>query len=370
MKLSKILMTALLSLFIITGCTIASKGIIDINGEAITQAQYDNLYKKTMASPQVAMAMQFNKDSNGLFPLIIKNQVVNELIIKKLIEQAVKKYEITASKEEINQKREQLVEELGGEENYKELVKLNGKTEKDVRASLEQDIKIDKLIQTVEPIKIKEEDAKKYYNVNKSKFNYPERVKASHILIEANPDIIKKDIIDKDKKGELSGAQIKEKVEARMNELLETAKKIKAEVEANPDDFSKLAQKYSADKGSASKGGDLGYFPKGQMVKEFEEVAFKLQPGKISDVVKTDYGYHIIIVTDRAKGGLAPYEQVKNDIIAYLEQQEKVKVLQKLLEGLKNEAKITYNDKNYDPQNISKEIQEKMKAKAPKENKK
>lgn len=364
MKFSKILMTALLSLFIITGCTFPGKGIINVNGEDITQAQYDALNKKIMASPQVVIAMQFNKDPNGLFPLIIKDRVVNELIVKTLIEQEVKKHNITVSKEEINAAREKLVNDLGGEENYKELVKLNGKTEKIIREDLAQEIKVDKLVRAVKPFEIADSEAKKYYNANKAKFDYPERVKASHILIEANPDVIKKDIIDKDKNGKLSGAQIDEKVTERMNEILETAKKIKAEAEANPDDFAKLAQKYSADKGSAKQGGDLGFFPKGQMVPEFEKAAFSLQIGKISDIVKSQYGYHIIVVTDRAKAGLAPYESVKNDIVAFLEQQKKVEVLKDLLEGLKNEAKITYSDESYNPQNISKEIQEKMKKNA------
>lgn len=369
MKFTKILMTALLSLFIITGCTIASKGIISVNGEDITQAQYDALYKKIMATPQVALTLQFNKDPNGLFPLIIKDRVVNELIIKTLIGQEVKKRNIEVTSEEIKAQKEKLVNDLGGEENYKELIKLHGKTEKDIREDLEQEIKVDKLVRAIEPIKISEAEAKKFYNLNKKNFDYPERVRASHILIQANPDIIKKDIIDGDKKGELNRAQIEEKVEAKMNELLETAKKLKAEAEANPDNFSKLAQKHSADTNSAKKGGDLGFFTKGQMVPEFEKAAFSLQIGKVSEVVKTDYGYHIIIVTDRAKGGLAPYDKVKNDIIAGLEQKEKVQILQKLLEGLKNEATITYTDNSYNPQNIAKEIQEKMAKPIPKEGK-
>jgi peptidyl-prolyl cis-trans isomerase C len=97
-----------------------------------------------------------------------------------------------------------------------------------------------------------------------------------------------------------------------------TAKEILAEVKANPDRFADLAREKSSDTVSAKKGGDLGTFGPGRMLPDFERVAFALKPGEISDVVKTQYGYHIIKVIERKEGEQKPLEQVKEQIRATL----------------------------------------------------
>ena len=94
----------------------------------------------------------------------------------------------------------------------------------------------------------------------------------------------------------------------------ETAKQIRAELETNPDRFAALATEKSTDAGSAKKGGELGLFGQGRMVPEFDKAAFSLQPGQISQPVKTRYGYHIIRVTERQEGERKPFDQVKEQI--------------------------------------------------------
>ena len=94
----------------------------------------------------------------------------------------------------------------------------------------------------------------------------------------------------------------------------ETAKQIRAELETNPDRFAALATEKSTDAGTAKKGGDLGLFGQGRMVPEFDKAAFSLQPGQISQPVKTRYGYHIIKVTERKEGERKPFDQVKEQI--------------------------------------------------------
>ena len=115
----------------------------------------------------------------------------------------------------------------------------------------------------------------------------------------------------------------------------DTARQLLAEVKAHPEKFADLASEKSTDTISAKKGGDLGTFSPGRMVPEFDKVAFALHPGEISDVVKTQYGYHIIMVAERKEGEPKPFDQVKEQIRASLRN----KVVQDQVQGHFDELK-------------------------------
>ena len=132
-------------------------------------------------------------------------------------------------------------------------------------------------------------DVKRQYEDNISQYTTPEQVRASHILLKTE---------GKD------DAAVKKQAE----EILAKAK-------APGADFAKLANQYTEEEAGKTKGGDLDFFGKGQMVPEFEKVAFALQPGQISDsVVKTEFGYHIIKVTDKRAGGTRAFEEVRTQV--------------------------------------------------------
>ena len=116
-----------------------------------------------------------------------------------------------------------------------------------------------------------------------------------------------------------------------------SARQLLAEVKAHPEKFADLAREKSTDTVSAKKGGDLGTFSPGRMLPEFDKVAFALQPGEISDVVKTQYGYHIIMVTERKDGEPRPFDQVKEHIRAALRN----KMVQDQVQGHLDELKKT-----------------------------
>jgi peptidyl-prolyl cis-trans isomerase C len=123
-----------------------------------------------------------------------------------------------------------------------------------------------------------------------------------------------------------------------------TARQILAELKAHPEKFADLAREKSTDTASAKKGGDLGLFGQGRMVPEFERAAFALKPGEISDVVKTQYGYHIITVTDRKEGERRPFDQVKEQIRATLRTKGLQEQVQAHLETLKKEAGLKIDE--------------------------
>ncbi len=149
----------------------------------------------------------------------------------------------------------------------------------------------------------------------------------------------------------MSTLDLNKKVEEHLEAQKVRAEKVLAEVKANPDDFEKIAQRESDDKMSGERGGELGFFAKEAMVPEFSNAAFSMKPNTISEsLVKSNYGYHIIKVTDRMEAGTTPYVKVKDEIKFYLETQEQVKVLKNLTDGLMKNAKIEYIDSSFNPE--------------------
>lgn len=157
-------------------------------------------------------------------------------------------------------------------------------------------------------INVTEKEVKEYYEANKAKFKAPEKVKASHILI-------------------ASEEQAEEVVEELNNGL----------------DFAEAAKKYSKCP-SKDKGGDLGFFMKGQMVPEFEKAAFNMEIGEISEPVKTQFGYHIIKVEDKQEEAEQEFEQVKDKITQQLLAQKQQKIYQEKVEELKGKYEVEIND--------------------------
>ena len=116
------------------------------------------------------------------------------------------------------------------------------------------------------------------------------------------------------------------------------AEDLLAKVKAGAD-FAELAKKFSQDEASAAKGGDLDFFPRGQMVPEFDKVAFSLQPGQISDLVKSSYGYHIIKVTDKRAAATKPLAEVRSQIEDQLKYEQAQDAAQKLADQVAGELK-------------------------------
>ncbi|OAG27443.1 peptidylprolyl isomerase [Thermodesulfatator autotrophicus] len=170
---------------------------------------------------------------------------------------------------------------------------------------------------------VTEEELKKYYEKNKAKFQEPEKVRARHILIEVSQNASKEEV----------------------QKALEKAKKIRERL-LKGEDFAKLAKKYSDDPGTKDKGGDLGFFTRGQMIKEFEEAAFSLKPGEISEPVRSPFGFHIIKVEEKKMSKEKPFEEVKEKVKEeYLNQKQK-EALERALKELKAKYKVKiYTDK-------------------------
>lgn len=161
---------------------------------------------------------------------------------------------------------------------------------------------------------VSKDEMEKYYETNKKRFSLPEERRASHILVKVD-----KAASDEAKKA----AQDK-------------AKQLLAEVTKTPGLFEELAKKNSDDPGSASNGGDLGYFGRGAMVPPFEDAAFSTQSGLISKLVQSDFGYHIIKVTGARGGKLKSFAEAEADIKSEIENQLAQQKFSEIAEQFKN----------------------------------
>jgi len=293
--------------------------VVTVNGFEIKESQVDELI-----APQI---QAISKQNPQLTPELInqvkgqiKDQVLEKMIVEHLLDGKVKELNINVTKDDVI---ERITEELSSQsppislEEYKQMLAQNGRNFDDTVQENLKGLTYEKVLDAAGADKVSatDSDAKKFYDENPKQFQRPEEVRASHILIQPDPN------------------QTKEQAKAKMEEIL-------AEIKAGGN-FEELA-KANSECPSAPNGGDLEYFPRGKMTQSFEDVAFELEVGQISDVVETEYGYHIIKVTDHRKEGAIPFEEVKEKVLEYLVNQKKNEFAQKYIKELKAEAKIVY----------------------------
>ena len=162
------------------------------------------------------------------------------------------------------------------------------------------------------------EEIAAYYAAHSSEYEQGEQVQAQHILIRLDAD---------------AGAAEQEKARKSIAMIQERLKK--------GDSFADLAAQYSEDPGSKNKGGNLGYFGRGQLVKEFEDACFATKPGEISEPVRTGFGWHLVHVLDRKAPEKLALEQVSKEIEAKLKAQRNEQALKKLIAELKTKYPVT-----------------------------
>lgn len=359
----KVVAFALLAMFLFTGCAIKKNDndIIKINNTVITKSEFDKAYETVVSGKMFEqMGIDVKKDPDNILALMMKEQVVSSLIVKALLSEEMDKRKITVSKDELENGEKEIIGKFGTKDQFIQILKTNGVSYDQFKKDLKEEIKMKKFVDSVAMVSIGDSVAKKYYEDNIDKFKYPERVRASHILISVNPGQIKEKI--KEENPDISEEDLNKKADEEIQSKLKRAENLQARLKRDPKLFAKLAKENSEDIASAIKGGDLGFFTKDEMVAPFAEKAFSLAPNTISDVVKTDFGYHIIMVTDRNEAGILSFEQSKKDIINYLEGQDKIDILKNKIESLRKDAKIEYIDSSYNPE----EIQKKIKAEAEK----
>ena len=286
-----------------------------VNGIVIKDADVDAKVSVYMER----MAAQIPPNMVEQYRTQIRGQALESMIVEQLLSEQVKKAGINITDKDVDDKLNEIIAAQPGGmtmESFKAMLAAQGQSFEAVKGQIKKTLGYEKLLGAVE---VNDAEAKIFYDENKEDFNKPEQVKASHILIKVAPT-----------------ATTEEKVAAK-TKIDGLLKQVKA-----GGDFAALAKENSDDPGSKVMGGDLGFFDRSTMVKEFADTAFAMKVGQISNVVETQFGYHIIKVTDRKEGGLMPFGKAKADIVKTLENKKKGEMFKQLIEKLKAGARIEY----------------------------
>ena len=284
-----------------------------VNGVAISKGEFDReldfFIKRAAQGGQQIPDAQMDQ---------MKNEVLENLIDRELLFQECKKKRVQVESEAVADQLKNIQQRYPDKDEFKKLLNEMGLTESQVKAQIERGMAIQELIdkEVAGKIKISDEESKSFYDNNPQFFEQPEQVKASHILIK-----VENDAPDAQK------AEARKKIEA-------VQQKVK-----KGEDFADLAKTYSEGP-SGPRGGDLGYFRRGQMVKPFEDAAFSLKPNEVSDIVETQFGYHLVKVVDNKPAKKMTYAEVKDRINDHLKKQKTDSEANAYIENLRKNAKI------------------------------
>ncbi|MBV9408068.1 MAG: peptidylprolyl isomerase, partial [Candidatus Eremiobacteraeota bacterium] len=277
----------------LAACANSSGGggnIASVNGQAITRADFD---KKLESSPAA-------------------RQALNQMVQQDLIDQYARDKKVDVSEAEIDKKEAETKARFPAGQ-FEQILKQQGLTESDVQNILKQQLVLEKAV--APQVKVSDADVKAYFDKNHALFDKPEQVKARHILV----------------------------ADAK------TAQTVLAKLKADPSDASwlALAKQYSTDPSTKDKGGDLGYFGRGQMVPAFQDAAFGAKVGQIVGPVKSPFGYHVIQVEDKKPATKATFANTKDQIKQQLTQQQEAQQVPLFLQQLRSNAKIDVSDDRY-----------------------
>ena len=234
MRGKKLLATLAISAVLFAGCGLKSgEAIIKVNDKIITQGQFDQEFDKQAGNGIAkAFGIDVKDDKNSFLYLLIKDRVINELIVKTLLDEEVTKRGIKVTSKDVDDAVKEVIDKVGSKEQLNAILKEHGMSNAQFKKDLKEEVKMRRLAEQLGSAKVSDAEAKKFYNDNINKFKHPDRVRASHILISANRDEIiakiKEDPKNKNLDTEAVNAKVQEEFnakEAKANQILAEAKK-------------------------------------------------------------------------------------------------------------------------------------------------
>jgi parvulin-like peptidyl-prolyl isomerase len=273
----------------------------------------------------------------------LKEGIISELIDRALIESEARRRNLSIPEDKFEKSYRNRVAEMGGEELHRAYLAGSGVTDEEFRQIVRGEIYGEMLQQALgKEISVTQSEQEDFYNKEKnnpkfeSLFKEAERVRASHILINARRAQIASEIRSK---GNLDKADAEAKVAEEMNRRRARAAAILSKAKAGAD-FALLARENSDDPGSRDRGGDLGLFTRNTHTAKFDEAAFALKPGQVSGIIETEYGYHIIKVVEHKPERFKGFDEVRDSIEQQVHARKLAEHLTRWLEGRRRDAAI------------------------------
>lgn len=284
-----------------------------VNGSVITRGDLENEVSRVKRR----VSRRGGPPSNAQLSQI-QQEALESLISRELLYQESQKEKIKVDDAAVNERLMKLKKRYRSEAEFKTMLQRSNLSEDAIKSQFRREMVIQQFIDQkfVRKATVSDKETKSYYDSNRNFFKQPEQVRASHILIKVDPKADKSQ---------------KEKTRKKIEPIRQRLQK--------GEDFAALA-KESSECPSSNDGGDLGYFKRGQMVKPFQEAAFALDKGKVSNIVETRFGYHLIKVTDKKSESTKAYKEVKDQINQYLKQSKVNKQVGLYVNKLKEQAKV------------------------------
>lgn len=284
--------------------------IAEVNGDKIPKGEFENAIRAVESRAGGPIPAEKRDE--------IYRGVLDDLVAYRLLRQEVKQRQMSVPDAEVEERLKALKQQFGNEANFEQALKAQQMTVQKLREDARTDLLVNRFLEAEvnSKISVKPSDVSTYYEKNPDRFQQPEAVRASHILVIVPPD---------------ANAATKASLKARAETALKAAKA--------GQDFAKLARQYSQDS-SAQRGGDLGFVPRGQTVPAFENAAFALQPGQVSDLVETQFGFHVIKLAEKRPAGTVPFAQAAGQIQEFLENEQRQQKGKALVDQLKSKGKV------------------------------
>lgn len=280
----------------------------EISGEAV-QFELDRLVRFYLGHGMTMDEVKKNLPK-------LEEKALDQAIGAKLLLDQAAKLDLPVSAADIDAEVAKVVAQVGGAENYRKALAAQGITEEQFRKELEKGAKVNKLVEqacssVAEPT---DDEVAAFYAAHKAEYVAPEQVLCQHILVKGSDDA-----------------------------ALDKIKGIRARIVDGKADFAEEAKKHS-DCPSGQQGGSLGWFGRGMMVPAFDKVAFEMAKGEVSNIVTTQFGYHIIYKADQKGGGQQTLVDVHDQIRDLLRHEARGRAMDAYVAELREKATIEYKD--------------------------
>lgn len=314
--------------------------VATVNGHEIPT----KLYEMYVKNGREALGLSDATEEGRRKLELLREGVVSELIDRALIAQEAERRGLRIEPEKLAEAERQAITQLGGEQKFGEYLKENRLTREEYREVVKSQVAAEMLRAALRgDVKVSDEEVRAFYEAHRddADFQKPERVRASHILVSARPNIIAEELgTGKGLKGEALEAAVREEMARRRAR----AEELRRRAAAPGADFAALARENSDDPGTRAQGGDLGFFKRDTHTRAFDEAAFALKQGEVSRVIETEYGFHIIKLVEREPSGALALEEAAPEIRRRLLAQREAQRLNDWLRDARRQANIRINE--------------------------